>query len=131
VSSRPGVLIVDANRRNVELLTDFLRGHGFATHGLSTLSELDSLLDGAIRDHVALALIDLTGLDTAVWDRCKRIHEAGIAFITIARSLTTEGERTMRSHSATSGAHATLTKPLRKEQLLALVRILIGNDGDP
>lgn len=130
MASPSGVLIVDLNPRNVELVTEFLRHAGYAAHGVSALAELDAVLAGGFEERISLALIDLTGLGSDVWERCKRLHAAGVAFITIARPLAAENGREMRSRSADAGALTALTKPLRKEQLLALVRILTGNDGD-
>lgn len=125
----PAILIVDSNVRNVDILRSFLSDASYTVHGVSTLDGLDSVLDrGADGGNVALAMVDLTGFDAAVWDRCRRIHEAGITFIVIARPRTEEATRDLRRQSHGAGARHTLTKPLRKEQLLTLVRILTGTD---
>lgn len=129
MDGKPAILIVDHNKRNVDLLTSFLHEAGYLAYGVSTLRELDAVLDdGADGASIALAMVDLTGFDANVWDRCRRMHEADITFIVIARTQTEEAGRDLRRQSHGAGARHTLTKPLRKEQLLTLVRILTGTD---
>lgn len=129
MNERPAILIVDHNARNVELLCSFLGEAGYTTYGVSTLEQLDRVLDeGANGGNIALAMVVLTGFDSTVWERCRRIHEADITFIVIARTQTEEAGRDLRRQSHGAGARHTLTKPLRKEQLLTLVRILTGAD---
>lgn len=129
MDGNPAILIVDNNRRNVELLASFLDDAGYAARGVSELDELDSALDeGADGGSIALAMVDVTGFDAAVWDRCRRMHEAAITFIVVARTQTAAAGRDLRRQSHGAGARHTLTKPMRKEQLLTLVRILTGTD---
>lgn len=129
MDGKPAILIVDHNKRNVELLASFMEEAGYAAYGVATLDELDRVLDdGADGASIALAMVALTGFDVSVWDRCRRIHDAGINFIVIARAQTAEAGRDLRRQSHGAGARHTLTKPLRKEQLLTLVRILTGTD---
>jgi CheY-like chemotaxis protein len=128
VRAKPGILLVDHNARNVELLSSFLREAGYRTEPVSTLDELDRVLDAIRTADVALALVDLTGFESSVWDRCRRLHEAGIAFVVIARQNVSPAGRDLFRQSHGAGAAHVLTKPLRKEQLLTLVRILTGAD---
>lgn len=129
MNSTPAILIVDYNARNVDLLRSFLDDAGYRAFGVSTLEALDEILDGGSGgDEIALALVDLTGFPAGIWERCRRIHEAEITFIVIARGNSNEAERDLRAQSRRAGARHALTKPLRKEQLLTLVRILTGSD---
>lgn len=77
---------------------------------------------------IGLALIDVTGFDASIWERCSQLHNATIPFVTIARAHHPDGGRELIRNSHTAGARHTLTKPLRKQQLLTLVRILTGAD---
>jgi DNA-binding response OmpR family regulator len=129
VDFKPAILLVDGNGRNLALLSAFLNDAGYRTYGVSVLEEFDRFLDGLDgTPDTALALVDLAGFDASVWERCRRLHDAGIAFVVIARAQSIEsGNRVLRKgHGA--GAAYTLTKPMRKEQLLTLVRILTGTD---
>lgn len=125
----PAILIVDSNNRNVELLTAFLRESGYRTHGVAGIAELDELLTANRRPEIDLALVDLTGFDQAVWERCRRMHETGIAFVVIARARTPQAAQDLNTRSAGAGARHALTKPMRKDQLLTLIRILTGTGG--
>ena len=126
---KPAILLVDHNAGNVAVLSSFLRESGYRTHGIATLSELDTFLTDAGEDAgISLALVDLSGFDASVWDRCRRMYEMGIAFVVIARTQTADGGRALHRQSLAARAVHTLTKPLRKEQLLTLVRILTGTD---
>ncbi|HET6896040.1 MAG TPA: response regulator [Candidatus Baltobacteraceae bacterium] len=129
--SRPALLIVDRNSRNVELLSAFLEDSGYRTAGVSALETFDAYLDQLKAGEPDLALVDLTGFDTSIWDRCKRLHEASVAFVVIARAQAAEHARDTHRQSGGSGARHLLTKPLRKEHLLTLVRILTGTDNQP
>ena len=124
----PAILIVDSNTRNVELLTAFLRESGYRTHGVASLEGLDEVLRMEPRPEIDLALVDLTGFEQAVWERCRRMYEAGIAFVVIARAQGAQAAHDLHARSAGAGARHALTKPMRKDQLLTLVRILTGSD---
>lgn len=129
MNDRPSILFVDHNARNVSLVTAFLESEGYPTTGLSEASKLDDLIvELQVRPYVSLAFIDLTGFDASIWDRCRALHEAGIAFVVIARPQSAVARVDLQRQSHGMGARHTITKPLRKDQLLALVRILTGTD---
>lgn len=129
MNAKPAVLLVDHNARNVELLSAFLQEAGYPTRGLSSITDLDDFLaNPRAAAAISLALIDLTGFDAAIWDRCRAMHDARIGFVIIARAQSEQAEWHLRRDSHGAGARYTITKPLRKEQLLTLVRILTGTD---
>lgn len=129
MNSRPSILFVDHNERNVALLTSFLHESGYPATGINTVAQLDDLLASEEqRSSFALAFVDLTGFDSSIWDRCRLMHEAGIAFVIIARPQSTAAQHQLQRQSHGIGARHTITKPLRKDQLLTLVRILTGTD---
>lgn len=123
------VLLVDHNPRNVELLASFLNESGYPTRGIATIDDFDRFL-GALHNKrdIGLALIDVTGFDASIWDRCGKLHRAMIPFVTIARTPHADGGNQLIRNSHNAGARHTLTKPLRKQELLTLVRILTGGD---
>lgn len=125
----PLVLFIDRNRKNAELLAAFLNEAGYRTRSLHELGEVDALLqEAAILDDISLALVDLQGFEASIWERCRALHEARVPFIVIARPHTAEAQQQVRRQSHGAGARHTLTKPMRKEQLLTLVRILTETD---
>ena len=122
---------MDQNTRNVAILSDFLRDAGYRTNSVSTLAEFDEFAsDQTALDDVSLAMVDLQGFDARIWERCRKLHDAAVAFIVIARPRTAEAQHQVRRQSHGAGARHTLTKPLRKEQLLTLVRILTETDEE-
>ena len=129
MDGKPAVLLVDHNASNVQLLSSFLTENGYPTHAVSSMEDLDEVVHSLQRRaNVALALVDLTGFAAAIWERCRHIAEAGVAVVVVAHARSVRAADRLYRQSRMSGATHTLTKPLRKEQLLTLVRILTGTD---
>lgn len=118
-SSGSGILAVDTNRRNLELLTQFFARAGFPTRTATSLAEFDAALDNA--GEIAVALVDLSGFDPHIWQRCDRLRSMGIPFIVISPRQS----EALRKTSLTRGARGMLVKPLSSKMLLQLVRSLV------
>lgn len=116
----PLVLTVASNRRNLELLDGVLIKAGFQTLGVDTLSGLDAALQRA--SDFALALVDLTGFDASVWERCEQLRQAGVPFLIISPRQSTELQR----ESLRRGARGVLVKPLTVQDLLQMVHALVS-----
>ncbi|MHB0874992.1 MAG: response regulator [Anaerolineae bacterium] len=110
------ILAVDKNRRNLELLGQFLQRAGYAAAVASSLEEFDAVLDGSTPP--ALALIDVVGFDRSIWERCQRLHEKGVPLLVISPPQYPSAQQEGLSH----GARGVLTKPLIMKELLALIR---------
>lgn len=129
MNGRPQILFVDHNERNVALLTSFLRESGYPATGMSAIGQLDELLADEERlSNIALGFIDVTAFEASIWDCCRRMQEVSVPFVILARAQSAAAEYDLHRQSRGMGARHTLTKPLRKEQLLTLVRILTGTD---
>ncbi|MGE5603713.1 MAG: response regulator [Nitrososphaerales archaeon] len=113
------ILAVDHNRRNLELLAHFLRQSGYGVITASSADEFGRALDD--QDSIALALVDLAGLDRGVWDLCERVRTEGISLLIISPRQSAEVERASLAH----GAQGVLIKPLVVKELLALIGRLI------
>lgn len=124
--SRSGILLVDRNQRNVELLSEFLRDAGYATVGASSLQELDTLLERLGHSSIVFGVIDIGGFGAEVWERCKHLYETGVAFVVVAKLQTSDAAAALVGRSGRAGARHVLTKPLRKEHLLTLIKIFTG-----
>lgn len=118
MSERPVVLALDRNRQNLELLARFLDKEGFALQGVGSLEELDRELVHAERFQVAL--LDLVGFDSSVWQRAERLHVAGVPFLLISRRVEPRGMQ----EGIRRGAGGVLEKPLRVKELMTLIRTL-------
>ena len=119
MADEPTVLAVDHNRRNLELLTQFLAKESYRTIAAKSLEELDQVLNEP--NEVGLALVDISGFDRSVWERCERLRDMGIPFLLISSRQSTALQQTSLAH----GARGVMVKPLAVKELLALIRSLI------
>lgn len=113
------ILVLDHNPRNRELLGQFLGKAGFEVLPTGSLEELDAAL--ATRDDLGLALLDLAGFHSHIWERCDQLLQRGVPFLVISPRPAPEVERAGLSR----GAKGVLVKPLSSEALLSLVRTLL------
>ncbi len=118
---RPVVLALDRNRRNLELLTEFLNREGIDVRATMSIEELDQAIEEA--DTVSVALLDLAGFDRSIWARCERLQEAGIPFLVISPRQSVQ----LYQDGLSRGARAVLVKPLGARELIALIRGLMAD----
>jgi len=116
------ILAVDRNPRNLELMQAFLEKNGYQVETAATLEAVDRILLG--RRKIRLALVDISGFDRGIWERCERIRDAQIPFLVIYPMQQTAFQQESLEH----GAHGTLTKPLTQRQLLGLISGLLGEE---
>ncbi len=109
------ILVVNRTPRNAALLREFLehRGYGAATAG--SLDEIDQAIDGEAT--YRLALIDVSGFDKRIWERCSRLRENGVPFLVISSPATQVGVEEGLRH----GARGVLSKPLAMKELAHLI----------
>lgn len=124
LESKPLVLVINHNRRNLELLTQlltqFLERHSY--HVLATVS-LEAVAEAMSPPHtIKLALIDISGCDAGIWTFCQRLHQQQIPFLVISPRQ----QAAIQQASTMSGAISCLTKPLVMKELLRLVWNLLG-----
>ena len=119
-SPPPQVLAAGTNARNLDLLSMFLHGRGYRSRSALGLAELDRALDAD--PALTLALVDITGFDAAIWQRCRRLHEQGIRLLVIAPRSCAQTQRASLSH----GAQGMLVKPLVMRELAALIGALLA-----
>ena len=119
MTDRAAILAVDTNRRNLELLTQQLDTAGYRTRAAGSLEELDRELGGA--SPIGLALIDLTGFDERIWERCERLRHADVPFVV----LTARRSPTIQREGIRHGASTIAVKPLRVPDLLEFIRTLV------
>ena len=118
------ILAVDRNHRNLELLSQFLGREGYQTRTAATLEEFDQVLAEA--DGIGLALVDISGFDRSIWERCEGLRHHKIPFLV----LSPKHSVTLQQVSLTHGAHGVLIKPLIVKELLALISSLLEEDSD-
>ena len=84
MKTSPLLLAVDRNRRNVELLTQFLGKEGYYLVTATTPEEFDRVLMDA--DDIGLALIDIAGFERSIWERCEGCAPSKSPFSSSPRS---------------------------------------------
>jgi DNA-binding response OmpR family regulator len=121
--SKPIILVINHNRRNLELmtrlLTQFLEQRGYQVLATVSLETVDPVL---CPHTIKLALIDISGFDARIWEFCQRLRQQQIPFLVISP----QQQAAIQQASAISGAISCLTKPLIMKELLRLVWTLLG-----
>ncbi len=119
MSELPLILIVNGNRRNLDLLAQFLGKEGYKTILAASLEETDQALAGPQK--ITLALLDLAGFDNRNWERCEQLQVKNFPFLIIYPKQS----MAIQQESLARGARSVLVKPLRVKELLALIRGLL------
>jgi len=114
------ILSVGSNLDDLEFLSQQLVKEGYETISAASLEELDRFIEED--NSAALALVDLTGFDQRIWERCEALHTAKIPFIVISpqRSPLTQKD------SMKYAASGLLIKPLCIRDLLEYIHTLLG-----
>jgi DNA-binding response OmpR family regulator len=113
------VLLVNRNRRNLALLVRYMEREGYQTLSALNLEVFDQALEET--ENIAMALVDVTGFNAAIWERCDRLHQSTIPFLVIApRDLPA-----LQQAGMTHGAQGVLVKPLVPNELMGLVHHLV------
>lgn len=117
------VLSVGCNERNQGLLAELFEREGMHVDTVCSLEELDGNLDRV--EEIAAVVIDLTGYDRRIWDRCERLRAADVPFVLLSRPPSAVTGREAKDR----GARSILAKPVRQRQLVDLVRSLADGEA--
>jgi DNA-binding response OmpR family regulator len=115
------ILAVDSNPHNVKLLAQYLGREGYETLGASSLAEIDHAIQG--EEKIALGLIDLSGFDQSIWERCEQLRKAGTPFIVISPQRSPAVQRDSMKH----GASGLMVKPLGIKDMMEYIHTLLGD----
>jgi len=115
------VLIVDSNRSNLEFLSQQLEQAGYHTLAAASLEEFDQAIKG--EEKIALSLVDISGFDQHIWQRCEELHRIKTPFIVISPRRSS----TIQRHSMEHGASGLLAKPLDFKDLLEHIHTVLGD----
>jgi DNA-binding response OmpR family regulator len=126
MKAMPVILAVDHNRRNLELLSQFLGREGYQTRSVTGIEEFDQALTEA--DDIDLALVDIAGFERSIWERCEALRHHKIPFLV----LSPRQSAAIQQAGLTHGAHGVLVKPLTVKDLLGLICSLLkeATDGE-
>jgi CheY-like chemotaxis protein len=121
MTDKPVILTVGNNRANLELLSQQLSREGYETVSTASLEELDEAIQG--KQKISLSLIDLSGFDQRIWERCEHLRKAKIPFIVVSPQRSPTIQRDSMKH----GAGALLIKPIGTKDLMEFVHTLLGD----
>jgi DNA-binding response OmpR family regulator len=113
------ILVVGSNRPELELLSQQIVKEGCGALVAAGLDELDSAI---AKGGFTLALIDLSGFDRGIWQRCQALHKAKIPFIIISPQRSPLVQKESMKH----GASGLLIKPLGIKELIEYIHTLLG-----
>jgi DNA-binding response OmpR family regulator len=122
MNAPPLILAVDRNRRNLDLLGQFLGKEGYQLRTAATPDEFDLALAGS--DEIGLALVDIAGFDRSIWERCEVLRARKIPFLV----LSPKQSLALQQASLTHGARGVLIKPLVVKELLGIIRSLLEEE---
>lgn len=112
---KPAVLAVNSNRRNLELLKQFLEQNGYQVTGVASLDEMGQALASGVE--YAVALVDIVGFSRQIWTHCETLNKAGVPFFVISPKQSSA----LQQESMQYGAKGVLVKPLVVKELLGLI----------
>ncbi|MCX8085912.1 MAG: hypothetical protein N3C63_03315 [Rhodocyclaceae bacterium] len=118
--AQAAILLVGANARNLDLLEEFFARRQRHCIKADSLARLDAQL--AAGSHFALALVDISGFDAAIWPRCQKLHDAQTPLLVISPRQSADLRREGLAH----GAHDVLVKPLMMRDLAALTETMLA-----
>ncbi|TAK36980.1 MAG: response regulator transcription factor [Chloroflexota bacterium] len=113
------ILAVDRNRRNLELLAEFLGKEGYRVLAAASMEEFDQAISES--KDVGLVLLDIAGFERGIWDRCEQLREQGIPFLVLSPRQSVA----IHQESLAHGAAGVLVKPLLIRQLLGVIQSLL------
>ncbi len=120
----PLILLVDRNLRNLQLLERFLGNAGFLTRPAPDLTALDAAIAEAADGGINLALVDLSGFDSLIWERCRLLRDIGVPFLLLSPRQTD----TLQRQSIDHGAMRVMIKPLVSGDLINILKLLLKTD---
>ena len=112
LTRKPVILVANKNRADLGLLSQQLVKEGYDTLEATSLEELDARIRA--NKKIALGLIDLSGFDQRIWERCEALRKAKIPYIVISPQRSPLIQRDSMKH----GASGLLVKPIGIRELL-------------
>jgi CheY-like chemotaxis protein len=115
------LLTVGTNRANLDLMGQQFQKEGYETVRAASLEELDQAVE--VPGEISAALVDLSGFDRQIWDRCEELRKRKIPFLVISPQRSPTIQRDSMRH----GASGLLTKPVGVKDLLGFIKTLLGD----
>jgi len=120
LTKRTVIVVVNSNQADLGLLSELLVKEGYDTLDAASLEELDKII--RMSKEIALVLIDLSGFDQRIWERCDILRKAKIPYIVISPQRSPLIQRDSMKH----GASGLLVKPLGIKEMMEYIHTLLG-----
>lgn len=109
------LMIVGSNPNNQRLLAEFITKLGYDVVRADSLEEVDRLI--CQETEPDFALLDISGFDQLVWERCSSINSRNIPLLVISPRQSAEVTKLSLAH----GAQSVLAKPLVMRELADVI----------
>lgn len=116
------IFFIDKNRNNVEIFCSTLEKYGYVCYSADNYEMIDEYLD--TKPQIDIVLMDITGFDLNIWDRCKKIHSLGIPLLI----LSARPNLRLQQDSIKYGASAIIEKPVILKDFIKLINSIIDNE---
>ena len=118
------ILLISSNKKNGDLLEKFISSNleedsEFKIISSSSVEDADKIINKNLTN-LSYAIIDLSNLNSDVWSICQKLRQNNIEFLLLSSVEVPDG----RSLVAKSGAVDLLIKPLKKRELLSIIKEL-------
>ncbi len=121
MNAKSKILVVDSNRSSLGHLSQQLGQAGYETLTAASLEELDRAMQE--KEKIALVLLDISGFDHDVWQRCEELSKAKTPCIVIAPQRSPAMQRETMEH----GARGLLVKPIEFNDLMEHIHGVLGD----
>ena len=121
MSAKAIILVADSNSNNLKHLAQLLGQAGYRMFTAASLEELDQAIQG--EEKITLSLINISGFDKRIWERCAWLSEAKTPFIVVSPRRSSTIQRQSMRH----GASGVLVKPLDFKDLLEHIHTVLGD----
>lgn len=119
----PMAYLLGRNDTNRRLIADLLRSDGMEVESSGDLKVAAARAESGPAPN--LAIVDVDGYPSDVWPVCEGFVRLGVPVVVLTRSRTGE----VQDRTLGLGVRVVLEKPLRKANLQAIVRSLVGDAG--
>lgn len=123
MSLSSAILAADSNDRNLELLTQLLGKADYRVEGTSELADLDLKLAKTAVEF-ELALIDVSGFDASIWQRCDRLNRLGVPWLAFCAA---HQEVEVQQQGYRYGIRGVLVKPVDGEALVRTIHDVLAS----
>ncbi|MCE5214793.1 MAG: response regulator [Methanobacterium sp.] len=123
MSNNPTILILNRNKKNIELMDKVISPQGYEIQGSTNLNELKDFIN--TNKKIDLVLIDLTGFDRRIWEECENLRENKIPFLIISPQKHIQ----LHEESIKHGAEDFLVKPLVVKEMVTLINEFLKTDA--